>query len=209
MRWEPEFEHKPELQCMFSWIVPGMRGARAPSIPGLCVALRTSLRTFSWSSATADTFLTQEGSKSRLRTYSESLWYSLHLVISSQIWWCLRTGGGGVLTRARGCSVSAYASSTNLQIKKWSFFNVYLSSGQKISLFSPQIHLRRCAKEKKTVTVLSFFVCRWFVESNHKRWWGWKSLPKIQTAQNWKRFEWKYTFSQKRKSYGNTGQGNL
>ena len=33
--------------------------------------------------------------------------------------------------------------------------------------FSPQIHLRRCAKEKQTVTVLSFFVCRWFVESNH------------------------------------------
>ena len=33
--------------------------------------------------------------------------------------------------------------------------------------FLPQIHFRRCAKEKKTVTVLSFFVCRWFVESNH------------------------------------------
>ena len=57
--------------------------------------------------------------------------------------------------------------STNLQIEKWSFFNVYLSSGQNKSLFSPQIHLRRCAKEKKTVTVLSFFVCWWFVESNH------------------------------------------
>jgi len=24
MKREPEFEHKPELQYMFSWIVPGM-----------------------------------------------------------------------------------------------------------------------------------------------------------------------------------------
>ena len=27
--------------------------------------------------------------------------------------------------------------------------------------FSPQIHLRRCAKEKKTVIVLSFFIFCW------------------------------------------------
>ena len=31
----------------------------------------------------------------------------------------------------------------------------------------PQIHFRRCAKENKTVTVLCFSVCWWFVESNH------------------------------------------
>ena len=40
-------KHKPELQCMDSWIVPGTCQARATSIPGLRVDLRASIRTFS------------------------------------------------------------------------------------------------------------------------------------------------------------------
>ena len=77
-------EPKPELQCMFAWIVPGTCQARATSIPGLRVDPRASLGTFSQRSAIADAFLTQERSKTRLRKYSESLRYSLHSVISSQ-----------------------------------------------------------------------------------------------------------------------------
>jgi len=82
-------EPKPELQCMFAWIVPGTCQARATSIPGLRVDLRASLRTFSQRSAIADAFLTQERSRCRLRKYSESLRYSLHSVISSHLSECL------------------------------------------------------------------------------------------------------------------------
>ena len=90
-------EPKPELQCMFAWIVPGTCQARATSIPGLRVDLRASLRTFSQSSAITDTFLTQEGSKSRLQTTPSrsdtpsirSYLLNYNVVLKGQNWWAL------------------------------------------------------------------------------------------------------------------------
>jgi hypothetical protein len=47
------------------------------------------------------------------------------------------------------------------QIEKWSLFNVSLSSGRKKSLFfATKNTLKTVCEGKKTVTVLSFFVCR-------------------------------------------------